>query len=192
MPSSENSICILGQSMVYSLLLMAVPSADCAVVAQLDRALDSDSKGQRFESPRPHQKAAVLDGGLFLLLSRGPGSKKAPLRRRKGSPERGFRVLLGALEGLQGVLVPGRGPSTLQEAQQRPDERPPKQRGGQLAPASAGYLSFAGQKLPRCDQKQWGHTFPFAAEWHRCSSLQAFSGSLRAAYTIHLRRAGFQ
>ena len=32
----------------------------CAVVAQLDRALDSDSKGQRFESPRPHQKGRCI------------------------------------------------------------------------------------------------------------------------------------
>ena len=55
--------------MVYSLLLMAVPSASCAVVAQLDRALDSDSKGQRFESPRPHQNSTLerLLRGVFVL-----------------------------------------------------------------------------------------------------------------------------
>ena len=138
MPSSENSICILGQSMVYSLMLMAGPPAGCAVVAQLDRALDSDSKGQRFESPRPHQKAAVLDGGLFLLLSRGAGQQKSPSPAPKRQSREGLSCFVGGFGGLTGRTRARRGPSTLQEAQQRPDERPLKQRGGQLAPASAG------------------------------------------------------
>ena len=101
-PSSENSICILGQSMVYSLLLMAVPSASCAVVAQLDRALDSDSKGQRFESPRPHQKAAVLDGGLFLLLSRGAGQQKSPSPAPQRQSREGLSCFVGGFGGLTG------------------------------------------------------------------------------------------
>ena len=49
------------------------PSDDfhkCAVVAQLDRALDSDSKGQRFESPRPHQKRSLycITVTFFIFL----------------------------------------------------------------------------------------------------------------------------
>ena len=88
--------------MVYSLLLMAVPSASCAVVAQLDRALDSDSKGQRFESPRPHQKAAVLDGGLFLLLPRGAGQQKSPSPAPKRQSREGLSCFVGGFGGLTG------------------------------------------------------------------------------------------
>lgn len=42
--------------------------SSCAVVAQLDRALDSDSKGQRFESPRPHQSMKIR---TFFLWEKG-------------------------------------------------------------------------------------------------------------------------
>ena len=88
--------------MVYSLMLMAGPPAGCAVVAQLDRALDSDSKGQRFESPRPHQKAAVLDGGLFLLLSRGAGQQKSPSPAPKRQSREGLSCFVGGFGGLTG------------------------------------------------------------------------------------------
>ena len=50
------------------------PSDDfhkCAVVAQLDRALDSDSKGQRFESPRPHQKRSLYCSTATFLFCHG-------------------------------------------------------------------------------------------------------------------------
>ena len=40
------------------------------LVAQLDRALDSDSKGRWFESSRVHYKKATLfKGGFFVMIS---------------------------------------------------------------------------------------------------------------------------
>ena len=57
--------------MVYSLLPME-PIGSCAVVAQLDRALDSDSKGQRFESPRPHH---------FFVCRHGPQESTTPVQQ---------------------------------------------------------------------------------------------------------------
>ena len=188
MPSSENSICILGQSMVYSLMLMAGPPAGCAVVAQLDRALDSDSKGQRFESPRPHQKAAVLDGGLFLLLSRGAGQQKSPSPAPKRQSREGLSCFVGGFGGLTGRT---RARAGAVNATRGTAEAKclPKQRGGQLAPASAGYLSFAGQKLPRCDQKQQEHTFPFSPGWHRFSSPAGVLRQPAGSLCHHLRKA---
>ena len=58
--------------MVYYLGIEAVRlrCLICAVVAQLDRVLDSDSKGQRFESSRPHQKQCPL-GRCFFLFGKG-------------------------------------------------------------------------------------------------------------------------
>ena len=47
------------------------PIRKCAVVAQLDRALDSDSKGQRFESPRPHQKRSLYCSTATFLFCHG-------------------------------------------------------------------------------------------------------------------------
>ena len=42
--------------------------AEYAPVAQLDRALDSDSKGRWFESSRAYQKFPCLLIGKFLLF----------------------------------------------------------------------------------------------------------------------------
>ena len=61
-----------GFAILYKLPQRAAPAgaAYCAVVAQLDRALDSDSKGQRFESPRPHQKRSLYcrTATFFIFL----------------------------------------------------------------------------------------------------------------------------
>ena len=123
--------------MVYSLLLMAVPSASCAVVAQLDRALDSDSKGQRFESPRPHQKAAVSDSGLFLLSVLGPAQTKSP----SPAPRRRVREGLSCLWGVGGLTERAgarAGAVNAIQGHSRGRQSRPKQRGSQLTPASAG------------------------------------------------------
>ena len=70
--------------MVYSLLPME-PIGSCAVVAQLDRALDSDSKGQRFESPRPHHKKAPCSvksaAGCFFVCRHGPQESTTPVQQ---------------------------------------------------------------------------------------------------------------
>ena len=77
-PSDKNTICILCKSMVYSLLPME-PIGSCAVVAQLDRALDSDSKGQRFESPRPHHRTPrrVKTAGCLSFCRLGAKIRRA-------------------------------------------------------------------------------------------------------------------
>src|SRR5699024_3836266 len=62
----------------YGILFFADGKAPaiCAVVAQLDRALESDSKGQRFESPRPHHKNTlqrVARRRVFFIFSASAG-----------------------------------------------------------------------------------------------------------------------
>ena len=159
--------------MVYSLLLMAGTSARCAVVAQLDRALDSDSKGQRFESPRPHQKAAVLDGGLFLLLPRGAGQQKSPSPAPRRRVREGLSCLLGAWRAYRACSCPGGGRQT--KGHSRGRQSRPKQRGSQLAPASAGIACPLRRRLLRCDQQRG------VTERGLQPGLQAVSDGLRAA-----------
>ena len=139
--------------MVYSLLLMAVPSADCAVVAQLDRALDSDSKGQRFESPRPHQKAAVLDSGLFLLSVLGPAQTKSPSPAPRRRVREGLSCLLG-VGGLTERAGARAGAVNAIQGHSRGRQSRPKQRGSQLTPASAGIACPMRRPLLRCDQQR--------------------------------------
>ena len=59
-----------GFAILYKFPILRGQKTKCAVVAQLDRALDSDSKGQRFESPRPHQKRSLYcsTATFFIFL----------------------------------------------------------------------------------------------------------------------------
>lgn len=60
-----------GFAILYKFPILRGQKTKCAVVAQLDRALDSDSKGQRFESPRPHQKRSLYCSTVTFFIFLG-------------------------------------------------------------------------------------------------------------------------
>ena len=164
--------------MVYSLMLMAGPPAGCAVVAQLDRALDSDSKGQRFESPRPHQKAAVLDGGLFLLLSRGAGQQKSPSPAPKRQSREGLSYFVGGFGGLTGRTRARAGAVNATRGTAEARRMPSK---ATRRPACAGFRGNpcgVGRPLLRCDQQRG------VTQRGLQPGLQAVSGCLRAVHCV--------
>ena len=115
---------------------------------------NSDSKGQRFESPRPHQKAAVLDGGLFLLLSRGAGQQKSPSPAPKRQSREGLSCFVGGFGGLTGRTRARAGAVNATRGTAEARRTPSK---ATRRPACAGFRGNpcgVGRPLLRCDQQR--------------------------------------
>ena len=150
---------------VYKILQKATKSPDH----------NSDSKGQRFESPRPHQKAAVLDGGLFLLLSWGAGQQKSPSPAPKRQSREGLSCFVGGFGGLTGRTRARAGAVNATRGTAEARRTPSKATRRPACASFRGNPCGVGRPWLRCDQQRG------VTQRGLQPGLQAVSGCLRAA-----------
>ena len=120
----------------------------CAVVAQLDRALDSDSKGQRFESPRPHQEQHLCGCCSFLLYP-GSFSHNSTPSHSTQKPPRPCAQCTGSRGGKSRMFILLRYPLPERSGRSTPHSAGCCRPEGGRSPGSAGRARAGSAALPR-------------------------------------------